>query len=74
MIVALMMGRAGSRGFPGKNIKKVLGRRLFEYPLIASKNSKYVDKIFVSTDCPIISQISKKYGAIHIFSYIVKIK
>jgi len=66
MIVALMMGRAGSRGFPGKNIKKVLGRRLFEYPLIASKNSKYVDKIFVSTDCPIISQISKKYGAIHI--------
>ena len=64
MIVALMMGRAGSRGFPGKNIKKVLGRHLFEYPLIASKNSKYVDKIFVSTDCPIISRVSKKYGAI----------
>jgi len=66
MIFALMMGRAGSTGFPEKNIQKVLGRRLFEYPLIASKKSRYVDKIFVSTDCPIIARISKKYGAIHI--------
>jgi len=61
-----MMGRVGSTGFPKKNIKKVLGRHLFEYPLIASKNSKYVEKIFVSTDCPIITRVSKKYGAIHI--------
>ena len=64
MIVALMIGRAGSSGFPGKNVKKVLGRSLCEYPLIASKNSKYVNKLFVSTDCPIISKLSKKYGAI----------
>ena len=66
MIIALMMGRAGSVGFPKKNIKKVLGRRLFEYPLIASKKSKYINKIFVSTDCPIIARGSKKYGAMHI--------
>ena len=61
-----MIGRAGSTGFPKKNIKKVLGKRLFEYPLIACINSKYVDKIFVSTDCPVITRVSKKYGAIHI--------
>ena len=66
MICALMIGRAGSTGFPKKNIKKVLGRCLFEYPLIACKNSKYIDKIFVSTDCPIITRVSKKYGAIHV--------
>ena len=66
MICALMMGRAGSTKFPEKNIKKVLGRRLFEYPLIASKDSKYIEKIFVSTDCSTIARISKKYGAIHI--------
>ena len=64
MIVALMIGRAGSSGFPGKNLKKVLGKSLCEYPLIASKKSKYVDKLFVSTDCPIISKIGKRYGAI----------
>ena len=61
-----MIGRAGSRGLPGKNTRKVLGRRLFEYPLIACRNSKYVNKVFVSTDCPIITKVSKKYGAIHI--------
>ena len=66
MICALMMGRAGSIGFPQKNTKKILGRRLFEYPLLACKNSKYVNKVFVSTDCPIITKVSKKYGAIHI--------
>ena len=61
-----MMGRAGSIGFPNKNIKKVLGRRLFEYPLLASRNSQNVDKIFVTTNCPVITRVSKKYGAIHI--------
>ncbi len=66
MICALMIGRAGSAAFPNKNIKKILGRRLCEYPLIACKNSKYVDKIFVSTDCPIITRTSKNYDAIHI--------
>lgn len=63
MICALMIGRAGSSGYPGKNVKKVLGRALCEYPLIASKNSKFVKKIFVSTDCPKIKNISKKYQA-----------
>ena len=39
MICALMIGRAGSRGFPNKNIANVLGRKLCEYPLLAAKNS-----------------------------------
>lgn len=64
MICALMIGRAGSVGLPGKNIKKILGKRLFEYPLIAAKKSKFVSKIFVSTDCPVITNGSKKYGSI----------
>ena len=58
-----MIGRVGSRGFPNKNIKYILNRRVFEYPLMAAKKSKLVDKIFISTDCPIISNESKKYGA-----------
>ena len=62
MIVALMIGRAGSRSLPGKNTKKILGKSLCEYPLIACKNSKFVKKIFVSTDCPVIKKKSKKYS------------
>tara|TARA_B100001245_G_C22867461_1_gene417195 strand:+ start:131 stop:862 length:732 start_codon:yes stop_codon:yes gene_type:complete len=63
MICALMIGRSGSKGFPGKNIKKIFGKKLCEYSLMAAKKSKYVDKIFVSTDCPSIKSVSKKYGA-----------
>ena len=63
MIIALMIGRAGSQGFPGKNTKKILGKSLCEFPLIACKKSKYIKKIFVSTDCPLIKKISKKYDA-----------
>ena len=58
-----MIGRAGSKGLPSKNIKYILGRRLCEYSLMAAKKSKYIKRIFVSTDCKVISKISKKYNA-----------
>ena len=37
-----MIGRAGSRGLPGKNTKMILGKSLCEFPLIACKKSKFV--------------------------------
>ena len=61
MIIAIMIGRKGSRGFKGKNITKILNKYCCEYPLIAAKKSKFINKIFVSTDCPKIKKISKKY-------------
>ncbi len=61
MIISILIGRAGSKGLKNKNLRKVLGRSLCEYPLLAVKNSKYVNKSFVSTDCPKIMKISKKY-------------
>ena len=64
MIYAIMIGRKGSKGFPGKNLKKINGKRLCEYPLIAANKSKLIKGIFVSTDCPKIKQVSKKYKAV----------
>ena len=61
MNIAIMIGRAESKGFRGKNIKKIGGKRLCEYPLIAAKKNKFIDEIYVSTDCPIITKIAKKY-------------
>lgn len=63
MICALMIGRAGSTGFPGKNVAPVLGRPLAAYPLMAAQNSKYIDKIFVSTDCPKIMKVAEQFNA-----------
>ena len=47
MICALMIGRKGSKGFPNKNIKKVFGKSICEYPIIAAKKSKLIDKEMV---------------------------
>lgn len=62
--VAILLGRKGSVGFPGKNFYPILGRPATVYPLLAAKHSKYVDKIYTSTDDPEIARISKDdFGA-----------
>ena len=62
MITALLIGRGGSTGLPKKNIKPLLGRPLMTYPILAAQNSKYCDKIFLSTDDEEIKKIGEKYG------------
>ena len=61
MNYALIIGRKGSKGFPNKNIQNVMGRKLFEYPLLAALNSKKISRVFVSTDCPVIKKKIRKY-------------
>lgn len=63
MIVAILMGREGSSGFPGKNVYPVLGKPLVEYPLIAASKSNLIDKIFITTDSPRIKEIGKRFSA-----------
>ena len=64
MIVALMIGRKGSTGFPNKNTIKIFNKHLCEYPIIAAKKTKIISNIFISTDCPKIKKITKKYNPI----------
>ena len=63
MIVALLLGREGSIGFPGKNTTLVLGRPLMSYPLLAAIASKGVDEIYVSTDSENIKKVALEHGA-----------
>jgi hypothetical protein len=63
VIAALMIGRAGSTGFPGKNTYRVLGRPLATYPLLAAHKSRHVERIYVSTDCEKITAVSRQFGA-----------
>jgi hypothetical protein len=63
MIAALLLGREGSLGFPGKNVYKVLKRPLMEYPLLAAVNATCVDEVYVSTDSKMIKQIGLKHNA-----------
>ena len=63
MVVALVLGREGSKGFPEKNIYPVLGRPMMSYPLLAAREAREVDEIYVSTDSDKIKNIALKYGA-----------
>lgn len=63
MICALMIGRAGSTGFPGKNVHPLLGRPLCSYPLMAARAARFVDRLYVSTDSPEIARIGTDFGA-----------
>jgi len=62
-ILALIPARGSSKGLPGKNIKSILERPLIAWTIEQAKNSKYIDKIIVSTEDKEIAEISKEYGA-----------
>jgi len=62
LICAIIIGREGSTGFPGKNVYPVLGRPLMIYPLLAAKHSRNVDRIYVSTDSKKIKKIARSHG------------
>ncbi|MAY67119.1 MAG: cytidylyltransferase [Rhodospirillaceae bacterium] len=63
MICAILIGREGSTGFPGKNIYPILGRPLVAYPLMAAQKAPSIERIYISTDSPKLKEIGAEYGA-----------
>ena len=59
--LAIIPARAGSRGIPGKNTKKFLGRPLIEWTIASAIDSKCFDEIIVTTDCSVTRDLSKNY-------------
>jgi CMP-N-acetylneuraminic acid synthetase len=62
-ILAFIPARSGSKRIPNKNIKLLNGKPLIAYTIEAAKNSKFINRIIVSTDSEQIAEIAKKYGA-----------
>lgn len=62
-IYSLIQARGGSKEVPKKNIKLLGGYPLIAYSIIASKLSKHIKRIIVSTDSSEISEVAQKYGA-----------
>jgi CMP-N-acetylneuraminic acid synthetase len=57
------MAKEGSIGLPGKNIWNIKGMTLLEWAIADARNSKAIDKIFVSTNGQETAKISAKAGA-----------
>jgi len=62
MNVALIMGRAGSKSIPGKNLIEICGKPLVFWPLQAALNAARIDLVAVTSDCPEIQRISRGMG------------
>jgi hypothetical protein len=63
MIAALLIGRKGSTGLPGKNTMPVLGRPLCAYAFLAARHAQSVDAVYISTDDEELMAIGREYGA-----------
>ena len=62
MIVALLLGRKGSKGFPGKNTIPILGHPLAWYPMQTALAVNEIDHVYLSTNDPKLMQIATELG------------
>ena len=60
MIPAILVGRKGSKGFPGKNTYEVMGKPLCYYPSKIASQVELIDEIYFSTDCPKMKDFAHK--------------
>jgi hypothetical protein len=63
VIIAILIGREGSTGYPGKNVTPLCGKPMVAWPLEAARAVQEINRIYVSTDSQRIKEIAADYGA-----------
>lgn len=61
-ILAIIPARGGSKGLPGKNIKKMCGKPLIAWTIERAQQCPYIDEVFVSTDSEEIAAVCRRYA------------
>ena len=62
-ILFLLVGRGGSKGLPGKNLRAIEGLSLVGYKAKAAKQSRHCTRLIVSSDSAEIRSEASRYGA-----------
>jgi CMP-N-acetylneuraminic acid synthetase len=60
---AVILARGGSKGVPGKNIRKLNGIPLLAYPIMSAHRTKGITGVFVSTDDEEIKNVALGFDA-----------
>ena len=60
--IAVIVGRAGSKGLPGKNSLPLGGRPMILHSIDHALNSRHVDRVIVSTDGDEIAEAARSVG------------
>jgi CMP-N-acetylneuraminic acid synthetase len=66
-ILFLLVGRGGSKGLPGKNLREIGGLSLIGYKAVAARQSRYCTRLIVSSDSAEISAEATRHGAEMLF-------
>ena len=61
--IAIIPARGGSKGVPRKNLRPLADKPLIAHSILDAKESKFTDKVYVSTDNLEIAEVSRQYGA-----------
>lgn len=61
-ILALIPARGGSKGVPRKNVKILGGKPLIAWTIEAANQSKYIDRVILSSEDEEIIEVAKKWG------------
>lgn len=62
-IVGFIFARGGSKGVPRKNVRSLAGKPLLAYAIETGKQSRYLNRIIVSTDDQEIASTAQQWGA-----------
>jgi len=62
-ILAIIPARGGSKSIPNKNIIKLANKPLIGHTIAQAQKSRYIDKIVVTSDSPVILSVAEDYGA-----------
>jgi CMP-N,N'-diacetyllegionaminic acid synthase len=60
-ILCVVTARGGSVGLPGKNYRKFVLKPLFIWSVLAALQSKYIDLVIVSSNCPHVEKDCKEF-------------
>jgi CMP-N-acetylneuraminic acid synthetase len=66
-ILFLLVGRGGSKGLPGKNLREIDGLSLIGYKARAALQSRYCTRLIVSSDSDEIRDEAMRHGAEMLF-------
>jgi CMP-N-acetylneuraminic acid synthetase len=62
LVLGITLARAGSKGVPGKHLRKLAGKPLIDYTLQIIPNIELIDNYVVSTNCPEIQSHVQDLG------------
>ena len=60
--LGLVVARGGSKGIPGKNLRKLAGKPLISHTFCSAKGSELLDKVVLSTDSEEIAATGRQEG------------